>query len=247
ETLDIDLNENDLICFVGAGGKTTALFRLAKELKECEKRVLVTTTTAIYSPDESHCDEVILGRAEDSDIMTERIDPCICTLGAEITAEKKLLGVEQHYITQLFTKKIVDYILVEGDGSRQRSVKAPADHEPMIPEGTTKAVGVVGLDVLGTKIGSSSVHRPEQFCRLTDKAIGDIIDGGAITKLVLKPEGLFKTVPELVRKYVLFNKADNSNREKAAKGVVDEIKQEVSNSLNFIIADMLNGKIKKVQ
>jgi probable selenium-dependent hydroxylase accessory protein YqeC len=246
ETLDIDLTENELICFVGAGGKTTALFRLAKELKECEKRVLVTTTTAIYSPDKSNCDEVILGRAEDSDVMTKRIDPCICALGREIAADNKLRGVNKEYITRLFLEEVFDFILVEADGSRQRSIKAPGDHEPVIPGGTTKVVGVVGLDVFGTKISSSSVHRPEQFCRLTDKVIGDIIDGGSIAKLVLKPEGLFKTVHQGVRKYVLFNKADNSNREKAAKGVIDKIKREVSNSLNFIIADMLKRRIKKV-
>ena len=33
EALDIDLTRNELICFVGAGGKTTSLFRLARELK----------------------------------------------------------------------------------------------------------------------------------------------------------------------------------------------------------------------
>ena len=61
EALDIDLTRNELICFVGAGGKTTSLFRLARELKRCGKSVLVTTTTAIYCPDEGDCDEVITG------------------------------------------------------------------------------------------------------------------------------------------------------------------------------------------
>ncbi|MCK5514833.1 MAG: putative selenium-dependent hydroxylase accessory protein YqeC, partial [Deltaproteobacteria bacterium] len=134
ESLDITLIENELICFVGAGGKTTSLFILAKELKACKKRVLVTTTTAMYSPDENHCDQVIL-RAESSDVMKKRSDPCICVLGREVTAENKLLGVDREYVTTLFMEAVVDCILVEADGSRQRPIKAPADHEPVIPNG----------------------------------------------------------------------------------------------------------------
>ena len=246
EALDINLNKNELICFVGAGGKTTSIFRLAKELKECDKRVLVTTTTAIYSPDKSRCDEVICNITENSYAITKRIEPCICVLGAEVSADNKLLGVDREYIAQLFLKEVFDYILVEADGSKQKPVKAPADHEPVIPGGATKVVGVIGLDSLGLPIDSNFVHRPEQFCRLTNKNIGDIIDGGAITKLVKDPEGLFKTAHEGIRKYVLFNKADNSSREKDIEGAIDEIRQEVSINLNVIIADMLKGKIRKI-
>jgi probable selenium-dependent hydroxylase accessory protein YqeC len=246
KALDIDLKANELISFVGAGGKTTSLFRLAKELKKCEKRVLVSTTTAIYSPGENLCDEVICKIAENSEVINKRTNPCICALGREVAGDNKLLGVDKEYITQLFLEEVFDYILVEADGSRHRSIKAPGDHEPVIPDGTTIVVGVIGLDSLGTQINSALVHRPEKFCRLTDKVIGDIIDGGAITKLVLEPEGLFKTVHQGVRKYVLFNKADNSKREKAAKDVIDGIRGEVSNSLTFLIADMLKGMIKRI-
>ena len=246
ETLDINFNENELICFVGAGGKTTSLFRLAKELKEYEKRVLVTTTTAMYSPDENLCDEVICNITENRHVITKRINPCICALGRKIAADNKLLGVNKEYITQLFLEEVFDYILVEADGSRQRSIKVPGAHEPVIPDGTTTTVGVVGLDILGTQISNTLVHRPEKFCWLTDKKIGDIIDGESITKLVLEPEGLFKTVPSGARKYVLFNKADNRDRVKAAMGVISEIRRKAFNSLNFIIADMLKGRIIKV-
>ena len=246
ETLDINLNQNELICFVGAGGKTTSLFRLARELKKCEKRVLVTTTTAIYSPDESHCDEIILGRAEDSDVVNKRSGPCICTLGAEVTAEKKLLGVGKEYITQLFLEELFDYILVEADGSRQRSVKAPAEHEPMIPGGTTKVVGVVALDVLASKISSASVHRPEYFCRVVGRTMGDRIDEKSIKKLILEPEGLFKTVPEGAGKFVLLNKVDKREMEKKAIVIIEEVKKSSFDVQAFVIADMLKGNIKKV-
>jgi probable selenium-dependent hydroxylase accessory protein YqeC len=246
EALDLDLKANELVSFVGGGGKTTALFMLAKELKACEKRVLVTTTTAIYAPDENHCDEVVLDRADNRDSMTKRINPCICVLGREITPENKLLGADKDYITHLFVEEVFDYLLVEADGSRQRSIKAPADHEPVIPNGTTKVVGVIGLDILGTQIDGASVHRPECFCRVTGRTMGERIDKAAVKKLILEPEGLFKTVPEGTSKYVLFNKADNRDREKLAMGVINEMRTAVFSSLNFIISDMLAGRINKV-
>ena len=43
----IGLEEKDVISFVGAGGKTTMMFKLAEELGRNSK-VLVTTTTKIY-------------------------------------------------------------------------------------------------------------------------------------------------------------------------------------------------------
>jgi probable selenium-dependent hydroxylase accessory protein YqeC len=246
ESLNITLMENELICFVGAGGKTTSLFMLAKELKACKKRVLVTTTTAIYSPDETHCDQVILGRAGDSDLMKKRIGPCICVLGREVSAENKILGVDKEYVSKLFMEAVFDYILVEADGSRQRPIKAPADHEPVIPGGTTKVVGVIGLDALGRQICSDLVHRPEHFCRLTGRNMCDRIDEEMVATLILSPEGLFKSVPGGSRTYVLFNKADNRERQKSAIRIIESLTRDVSHLPDFIIADILKGTISKV-
>ncbi len=39
------------ISVVGAGGKTTLIYRLAEELKEKGFRVLITTTTKMYVPE----------------------------------------------------------------------------------------------------------------------------------------------------------------------------------------------------
>lgn len=245
ESLDITLIENELICFVGAGGKTTSLFMLAKELKECKKRVLVTTTTAIYSPDETHCDQVILDRTEDSDLMKKRIGPCICVLGREVSVENKLLGVDKEYVSKLFMEAVFDYILVEADGSRQRSIKAPADHEPVIPGGTTKTVGVIGLDALGRQVCSDSVHRLGHFCRLTGRSIGDRIDDEMVAKLILAPEGLFKSVPDGSRNYVLFNKADNRERIKSAVRIIETVSRNAHDVSGFIISEMFKGSISR--
>jgi probable selenium-dependent hydroxylase accessory protein YqeC len=246
EALDIDLTRNELICFVGAGGKTTSLFRLAKELKGCNKRVLVTTTTAIYYPDDGDCDEVITGIPHIKARSNNISGACIVAMGSEITPDNKLLGLEKESITGFHQEKLFDYILVEADGSRQRPIKAPADHEPVIPQGTTKAVGVIGLDALGKQINGTSVHRPELFCRLTGKAMGAIIDEDVIARLIIAPKGLFKSVPEGSKRYIVLNKVENSDRQQSARCIIASIKSAFPGIQGFIVANMLEGNITRV-
>ena len=50
--LQLDVERYPVIAVVGGGGKTSLIFRLAKELKEEKKRVIVTTTTHMaFEPD----------------------------------------------------------------------------------------------------------------------------------------------------------------------------------------------------
>jgi probable selenium-dependent hydroxylase accessory protein YqeC len=168
-------------------------------------------------------------------------------MGSELTPENKLLGVDRSSITGFHQEKLFDYILVEADGSRQRPIKAPADHEPVIPQGTTKAVGVIGLDALGKQIDATAVHRSELFCRLTGKAMGAIIDEDVIARLIIAPQGLFKSVPEGSQRYVVFNKVENSDRQQSARRIIESVKGHFSGIQGFIVANMLEGNITRVR
>ena len=48
ELLDIDVNSKKIISVVGGGGKTSLIFRLAEELAEQGKKVIVTTLSLIH-------------------------------------------------------------------------------------------------------------------------------------------------------------------------------------------------------
>jgi len=247
EALDIDLTRKELICFVGAGGKTSSLFRLARELKGCSKSVLVTTTTAIYCPDDGDCDEVITGIPHSTAHSRIRRGASIVARGSEITSDNKLLGVDRSSITAFHQENLFDYILVEADGSRQRPIKAPADHEPVIPQGTTKTVGVIGLDALGKQIDATAVHRPELLCRQTAKVMGAVIDEEVIARLIRAPQGLFKSVPEGSQRYVVLNKVEQSDLQQSARSIIESVRGDFSGIEGFIVANMLEGKITRVR
>jgi probable selenium-dependent hydroxylase accessory protein YqeC len=244
EALNIDPNLPELICFVGAGGKTTSIFKLAKEFKQLNKKVLVTTTTAILCPEKSDSDMTVVTKNPDQ--LTGTAESGITCLGSTHTAENKLLGIDPEHINLLFRKNIFDLILVEGDGSKQKPIKAPAEHEPVIPSKTTKLLGVIGLDALDCTIDDDHVHRPEQFCRITRHTENELITYSSIAGLIISEEGLFKKAPHLCQRYVLLNKADSAEIEQHAKNIIREVKKISSSVQTFIISTMLNNSISVI-
>ena len=81
EALDICLHKPAVIAFVGGGGKTTAMFRLAHELKALGKKVLVTTTTNIAQPEPGQCDVLMLEGCTDTAQFTDVKPGTVVCLG----------------------------------------------------------------------------------------------------------------------------------------------------------------------
>ncbi len=237
----LNLNSRELITFVGAGGKTTTMFALAKSLKAAGKKTLVATTTKILAPEKDLCDAFIFDSGRNMSFF-EKIEPeTITCLGKKFDPEKnKIVGVDSDYIDELFQCEIFDYILVEADGARQKPIKAPADHEPIVPLNTTISIGIIGLDSLGAIIDKDSVHRPEIFAEITNRKLGDKIDCDIICKLILSDRGLFKNTPPTSRRIVILNKKDLLHDKKETEIIVERvIKKTVS--FEAIIANTKNG------
>ena len=70
-----------IVCLVGGGGKTTAMFRLAHELRAAGLRLLVTTTTNIFVPGPDQCDEFMLEGCADPGDLAGRARGTITCLG----------------------------------------------------------------------------------------------------------------------------------------------------------------------
>lgn len=194
---------------VGAGGKTSAMFVSAKQLSAKGFKVLVTTTTAIMHPEYAgfFYHKLAMGRP------CNQISPCKgqIIVGADslVYHTLKLKGFAPEYIDELNNSSMFDYIIVEADGSKNRPVKAPARHEPVIPDCTKLIVGVIGLDCLKKPLSEDYVHRPEYLSKLTGFSSSSLISQETLASLVLSRRyGLFKNAPENSRKIVLLNKAD---------------------------------------
>jgi len=64
-TDSLGLQEREVISLVGAGGKTTLMFRLARELLLAGRKVVTTTTTKILEPTPEETPCLIVDQDED--------------------------------------------------------------------------------------------------------------------------------------------------------------------------------------
>lgn len=228
EILGIDLDKNSVISVVGGGGKTTTILMLGGELKEIGKKVLITTSTAIFIPDNSSYHDLFIKEVpKDFSPQTGTV-----TYYAEEKDEFKLKTKKIALIEEIIKRKIFDFVLIEADGSKGMPIKAPASHEPVISRHTSLTIGVIGLDSLGTEINNINVHRPELLKKLINDDINKI-DINVIVKLVLNENGLFKNC--YGKKILLLNKANNTLRISQAIVIKEKLKDT---DIGVVIGDV---------
>jgi len=219
------------IAFVGGGGKSTTMYRLASELADNQKKVLVSTTTMIFHPKQMKRPHhnFFIGKV---DLFLKKLLPdkgTITVAGSELIAdEKKIKGFTPEEIEHIQKSGIFDIILVEADGARGKPIKAPAEYEPVLPLDTDIVAGVIGMDCFGTKINESNVHRSEIFINVTNSSIDDIIETQIVNKLINSPLGLFKNTSQKSRKIVIFNKSDTNYRISKAEKIAEDIPESLN-------------------
>lgn len=220
----LKLGERELISAVGGGGKTTFLTALAEQLVKMGKKVFLSTTTKIFFPNDIKKFEVIINSESEVLKNLEEIESKkILVAGSRVVEGNKIAGFTKGFINDLYGLKMIDYMLIEADGSKRKPVKFHADYEPVIPESSTKVLGIIGLDCMGKPLDSEICHRAEEFCSKTGYKMGERIDERMIADLVVRENGLFKTAPENSEKILVLNKADDALRREWAFKIVDEI------------------------
>ncbi len=218
----LSLAGRELVCLVGAGGKTSLLFALAGELAQAGQRVLITTTTHIIRPP----GEVILepdpaalaGKLSDRPIPGE----AIVLAGEENPSAggPKLSGLGAKVVDELWIRGAAEYILVEGDGAKRRPIKAPRPHEPVVPRQTTVIVGLIGLSALGREADEETIFGFGEFQEITGIEPGTPIRPEHVASLIAHPKGLFKSAPPEALRIVLLNQAETEEARLAGLDIV---------------------------
>ena len=221
--INIETDKKEMICLVGAGGKTSVMFRLAQELSSKGKKVLVTTTTAIFYPEKHLYDNILISEDESLNLFDRENSGYVTVFGKSLSPEGKILGANPRFLDTVFKEELFDFILIEGDGSKKRPIKAPAEYEPVIPSCTAKVLGIIGLDSVGKKVCGENVHRLEHFCDILGCREGDVIDTEIVSKLITHESGLFKAAPAIAERYLILNKAEIENAEASAYDIVQKL------------------------
>lgn len=199
------LSATPRVAIVGGGGKTTAVFILARELPP---PVIVAATAHMAIEQTALADQHFFVDAETAldiqlptgvTLFTGPSNHAGKTIGLSANALRRVRDLANQHQVPLF---------VEADGSKCLPLKAPAEHEPPIPDFVETVVYVVGLSGLGQPLDVAHVHRPERYANLSGLAIGDTITPDAIAQVLRDPIGGLKNMPSHARRIALLNQAD---------------------------------------
>lgn len=219
----LSLKNGGVISLVGAGGKTALMYRLARELSCQGDRVLTTTTTKIYTPHRDQTPVIMISESAKTLAMEAR---AIFRHHLHISAgsrlihfQNKLKGYAPETIGALWQSGVFRWIIVEADGAAGRALKAPAAHEPVIPQCTQWAIGIAGLQAVGKPMTKRWVFRSQRVSEITGLAKGAPINESAIADLFLSPDGVLKNVPVQAKRFVFLNQADSQARMEAGEKI----------------------------
>ena len=228
-----------VISLVGAGGKTTLMFSLAKWMAACGMKVVSTTTTKIFMPESSETCAVVL---EDLDArLISRAEKLLSryrhiTVGAGCLADQnKMKGLSTESVAALRRSGIADWIIVEADGAARRQLKAPAPHEPVIPADTTCVVAVAGLVAIGKPLGDLNVFRADRFAALTGLSPGEPVTASSVVSVLLHDNGMMKGAPAGACKIVFLNEAGQVELRRAGMEVAALLRQMGGDKLQGVL------------
>lgn len=231
--LRLDIGKKEVLSFVGGGGKTTTIFKLGQELKALGKKVLITTTTAIYNPKEGEYDYYFLGRYEEDFHPKEG---SITILGREVR-QGKLRGLSLAHMDEVILEGLFDFILIEADGAKNKPIKAMASHEPVVSKYSTRTIGIIGIDCLGQPI-ERIVHRPGLFVDIVGKDLQQQVDQKDMVKIALHPRGLFKSA--IGNKILVLNKVGDQDTLMKGYSIRKELLEKGFEG-SIILADIQSG------
>ena len=109
----LDARRERVIVLVGGGGKTTTMYRLARELSALGDRVVVTTTTRINKPTPDEAPRTVL--APDLSKLSSLIRDSIAIhpivgVGLDLFEDGKVKGIPPDWVPEV--AGLVDHVLV---------------------------------------------------------------------------------------------------------------------------------------
>lgn len=229
DALGTHINPPVKISVVGSGGKTSTIMRLAEEQKALNRKVLVLTTTHMFTPQKYG---VFSGLKRD---VYNALEKDKIAIVGKLTDDGKI-AFQGDTLYREFSA-MADVVLIEADGSKQKPLKFPNEFEPVIPADTDVILVLSGLSSIG-HLGKNICHR-----WILAKNALDINDDEALIKpahlLTLLEKGYLIPLRERfpdVPLITVFNQADDGELLKIGRELTDKLKADIG------IVSSLNGE-----
>jgi len=221
----LGLGDRELVALVGGGGKSSALRVLAEERAAAGGRVIATTTTAMFLWQLTELGAVVVEAGDEA--LIAGLDHALAESAVAGAARAhgvggKVVGLSTTEVDHLWAAGLADLLVVEADGSRGRSLKAFASHEPQVPAAATTIVLMAGLDAIGRPLDDDSVHRAGLLAAAVARPLGAPLTMAVVAEaLRLQVRRLRRRGSERI--VVLLNKADSASDVSPAATLAGEL------------------------
>ena len=214
------------INFVGGGGKTALILKLAEEYSSYLP-VIYTTTVRIHPPHPSRglalvaCDDPDLLRLFLEGVARNCLNSVRTFAGSsreKISSPGLLRGVDPDFAQSLDPGSF-PIVLNEADGARSISLKMPRAGEPVLMAGADYLVPVIGLDCINKPLGPKTLFRWEAAAGRYSLRPGQLLSPELAASLLLHREGVCKDWKEGMQILPYINKADTARQEKSARAL----------------------------
>lgn len=211
------LSSSACLAFIGAGGKTTAMFQLAREL---QTPAIVTATSHLGTWQTGMADRhIITDTPAPLEELEHGLQGVVLITGESEGERTRPIHADLLSWLQQFCGYHAIPLLIEADGSREKPLKGWAEHEPPIPSSVEQVVQVVGLSGIGKPLNAGYVHRAEIFSRLSGLDLEQTITPDSVLRVLAHQEGAAKNIPFGARRAVLLNQADTPELQSIAQGL----------------------------
>jgi molybdenum cofactor cytidylyltransferase len=203
------LSNTDSVAIVGAGGKSSTLFRLAQDYGG---PIFLTTTThmAVDEVDRAAAAYEIADEIDLKKILSEGKFSGSVLFYSSAKRAGKIDAISPAALEILRTYAAAHEIplLIEADGSRRLGLKAPFAHEPVIPTWVSSVIVVAGLRNLGKPATGDVVYNLDGFLELGQGDADAPVTRQQLIRVLTYPTGGLQGIPAGTVKNVFLNQRD---------------------------------------
>jgi probable selenium-dependent hydroxylase accessory protein YqeC len=210
---NLEIKEGEIVALVGGGGKSTLLSAIG-ELHG--QGTVLTTTTKMGSDQKGEANLLIRPSKKELTVALGETSPVL--IWDRIDGEKAF-GVDPLLPKSWLPE--ATRVIVEADGARRHPAKAPAPHEPVLPQGVTTIIAVIGADAINRVI-EDQCHRPLRVAAVVECSPYERLTPERASVLLLNPNGSKKGLEPGMRFVIAITKISSENQ-----NLVDRLVEEL--------------------
>lgn len=191
-------NPHHVVSLVGAGGKTTLIYMMARVCALQGMKVIITTTTHMQKPTKYPL-------ATNIDDLCNALKQGDIVVAGKEAGDGKITGWDEMDFKDFM--KLADFVLIEADGAKMLPCKVPAGNEPVIPKESDIVLGLMGMNTLGRPL-KDVVFRKEKAMELLKTDENHLMNMDDMAFILANSKGTKKDV-EKREYFAILNQCDN--------------------------------------